>query len=329
MNSGKTNRYFLITGIITFLLGILMTITHIKYGPELVMLGVVLLCLRLIPQIISYFLNSSQEIQSTTYPDFIQSFGITAMIILAALLTIKTKPGLDKLFGNEASMLIRYLLINGIPLWIAYLNRKRITNLTSFNLTLENKIIIPFLVVGALVLIHGIAAPIQSLIPVPEGLRKALLDFGSQTGILTFILLVIAAPVLEELIFRGIILDGLLKKYSPLNSILISSFFFGLSHLNPWQFILGFLLGIFSGWVYYRTRSILPSIIIHATANFSGYLLRVFINHDSIINDSLIQMYGGLTNFILIVVGSIIIAAFCIYFLRKEFERVGSNTSPF
>lgn len=46
--------------------------------------------------------------------------------------------------------------------------------------------------------------------------------------------MVIAAPVLEELIFRGMMLEGLLKKYSPVTSIIISSILFGVAHLNPW-----------------------------------------------------------------------------------------------
>ena len=77
-------------------------------------------------------------------------------------------------------------------------------------------------------LLFGVITPIDSLIPMPEILKKALLDLAGQNGIFSFLLIVIAAPILEELLFRGIILDGLLKNYSPLKSILISSFLFGL-----------------------------------------------------------------------------------------------------
>jgi membrane protease YdiL (CAAX protease family) len=155
----------------------------------------------------------------------------------------------------------------------------------------------------------------------PDSIKKAFMDFGSQTGIFAFFLMVIAAPILEELIFRGIILDGLLKKYSPIKSILISSLLFGLVHLNPWQFVTGLIVGIFSGWVYYRTRSLSFSIIIHAAANLSGFLMRYFIDFDSSMDDTLLEMYGGVTNLILAIVGSVLIVTVCIYYLRKEFER--------
>jgi uncharacterized protein len=151
------------------------------------------------------------------------------------------------------------------------------------------------------------------------------MDIGSQTGVFAFILMVIAAPILEELIFRGIILDGLLKRYSPIKSILISSLLFGLVHLNPWQFLTGLIIGVFSGWIYYRTRSLSLSIIIHASANLSGFLMRCFIDTDSSMDDTLLEMYGGLTNLILVIVGSIIIVTICIYFLKIEFNKQKSE----
>jgi membrane protease YdiL (CAAX protease family) len=97
---------------------------------------------------------------------------------------------------------------------------------------------------------------------------------------------------------------------------------FGLVHLNPWQFVTGLIIGIFSGWVYYRTRSLSFSIIIHASANLSGFLMRFFIDIDSSMDGTLLYMYGGLTNLILAIVGSVLIVTVCIYFLRKEFERL-------
>lgn len=133
--------------------------------------------------------------------------------------------------------------------------------------------------------------------------------------------MVIAAPILEELIFRGIILDGLLKKYSPLKSILVSSFLFGMVHLNPWQFIAGLLIGIFCGWVYYRTRSLLACIIIHFAANLSGFSVRFFIDIEAHMDDTIFEMYGGITNLIAVIFVSIIAITTCIYVLNKEFEK--------
>jgi membrane protease YdiL (CAAX protease family) len=229
---------------------------------------------------------------------------------------------LNKLIGKEASMFIYYLFSIGIPFLIVNSIRKISTGDHSFNLTIENKRIIPFLMAGTIALLFGIISPIGNLIPMPESIKKAFMDFGSQTGIFAFSLMVIAAPILEELIFRGIILDGLLKQYSPVKSILISSLLFGLVHLNPWQFVTGFIIGIFSGWVYYETRSLTLSVIIHATANLSGFLLRYMIDIESSMDDSLIEMYGGVNNLIMVVVGSMVVVTICIYYLTGAFNKM-------
>ena len=255
------------------------------------------------------------------YPNVVQSFGITGIVILGMLLFAPVNLMLNKLVEKEASMLIYYLLSIGIPFWIVYLIRKKKTGVDSFNMTIENNRIIPFVIVGTIALLFGIITPIGDLIPITESFKKILMDSGSQTGIIVFFLMVIAAPILEELIFRGVILDGLLNKYSPTKSILISSLLFGLVHLNPWQFVTGFIIGIFSGWVYYRTRRLSFSIIIHATANLSGFLMRYLIDVDSYMNYTLLQKYGGWTNLLLAILASVLIVVVCIYYLRKEFER--------
>ena len=255
------------------------------------------------------------------YPNIPQSFGITGIVVSGMLLFSPVNLVLNNLIGKEASMLVYYLFAIGIPFGIVYSIKKNKTGNNSFNFSIENRRAIPSIIIGTIALLFGIITPIGNLIPMSESIKKALIGFGSQTGVFSFILMVIAAPILEELIFRGIILDGLLKNNSPTKSIMISSLLFGLVHLNPWQFIAGFIIGIFSGWVYYRTKNLLLSIIIHASANLSAYFMRYFIDIDSSMDDTLLEMYGGLSNLIMAIVGSITIVSICIYFLNKAFNN--------
>ena len=46
--------------------------------------------------------------------------------------------------------------------------------------------------------------------------------------------------------------------------------FFSLMHLNPWQAFPAFFGGLFLGWVFYKTQSIIPGMIVHATINAGG-----------------------------------------------------------
>ncbi len=93
-------------------------------------------------------------------------------------------------------------------------------------------------------------------------------------------LLVVAvgfAPVLEEIIFRGIIMKGLINKgWNPWKAIALSSIIFGLIHGNPWQFIGAGCLGFVLGVVYYRTKSLLLSMLLHAFNNLLACLFSIF-----------------------------------------------------
>lgn len=262
-----------------------------------------------------------EENLKKSYPGIAQSFIITGIVILGTLIFAPVGLLLNEVTGKEAAALIYYLLSMGIPLWIVSYIRKRKANLSSFNIHFQNPRILVLIMVATIALVFGIISPLSDLIPLPESMKESLVDAANQKGMLTFILMVIAAPVLEELLFRGIMLDGLLKKYTPVKSIVITSLLFGIVHLNPWQFVAGFIIGLFIGWIYYETKSVAYSIIIHATANLCGYLLRVFSDADSLINNSFAEMYGGMANLIVISLGACVIIFICIYFLGKEFRE--------
>jgi uncharacterized protein len=135
--------------------------------------------------------------------------------------------------------------------------------------------------------------PIVNLIPMPDWLYRIFAQLLGEQSLSTFIMLCVAAPILEELIFRGIILQGFLKNYSPQKAIIWSSVLFGLVHLNPWQFIPAVLLGIFIGWIYWKSRSILPCIFIHFVANSSSYFSSFFIDIESTKNLTTQELIGN------------------------------------
>jgi membrane protease YdiL (CAAX protease family) len=75
------------------------------------------------------------------------------------------------------------------------------------------------------------------------------------------------APVIEELIFRGVIMHGLMRNYSKFTAVFVSALMFALFHLNPWQFPATFILGLVLGILMLRTRNIYLCILGHAINN--------------------------------------------------------------
>lgn len=93
----------------------------------------------------------------------------------------------------------------------------------------------------------------------------------------------VLGPILEEMLFRGAITRELLKHYKPMNAILISGLIFGLFHINPAQVLPAMLIGFVLAWLYWRTKSIVPGIVIHIINNsLSCYLSVAYPNKDSL-----------------------------------------------
>lgn len=84
---------------------------------------------------------------------------------------------------------------------------------------------------------------------------------------LGIVCIAVLGPILEEFLFRGAITKVLLKTYSPVKAILISGLIFGVFHLNPAQVVGACLSGFLFAWLYYRTGSLVPCIMIHVLNN--------------------------------------------------------------
>lgn len=102
----------------------------------------------------------------------------------------------------------------------------------------------------------------------------------------------ILAPVSEEMVFRGAILRRLLSCYaSPWLAIAVSAVLFGLVHGNVPQFVHATVVGLFLGWVYWRTGSILPGLVVHWANNLTAFLVCTFSPEG--MDASLPEIFGG------------------------------------
>lgn len=81
---------------------------------------------------------------------------------------------------------------------------------------------------------------------------------------------VIAAPIAEEFIFRGILMNRLYNKYGLIKSIIFSSLVFFVMHINPNPMLL--CLGISCSILVYKYKSLMPSIILHMCNNLYTFM---------------------------------------------------------
>lgn len=173
--------------------------------------------------------------------------GICDVLIIFICLKISKKifPGKNKEFNESKSkfllkksmvscicMILGFVLVKSVIIsnWILYLHIVPSKNV--FNTYMQNATIINTIVISIQVIIIG--------------------------------------PIIEELIFRKILLGKLLEKFSnrPIKAIVYSALIFGIIHLNIIQGVAAFGGGIILGLIYYYTKSIKATIFAHILNNF-------------------------------------------------------------
>ena len=106
---------------------------------------------------------------------------------------------------------------------------------------------------------------------------NALMTYATESNmIVTFLYMVICAPILEEYIFRKLIVDRTVK-YGQGAAIVLSGLMFGLFHGNLNQFAYAFLLGMFLAFLYVKTGDLRVTIGLHMCINFMGAVVSVLL----------------------------------------------------
>lgn len=108
--------------------------------------------------------------------------------------------------------------------------------------------------------------PISSAIPLSKSMEEAF-GKGLEKDIFSFVAVAISAPVLEELLFRKIIIEGLEHNYGARKAIFWSAILFAVFHMNVWQGVSAFGMGLILGWLYLKSRDIWLCIFVHSFIN--------------------------------------------------------------
>ena len=119
-----------------------------------------------------------------------------------------------------------------------------------------------------------VAEPAATILPdMPAYLEEALKSLTNGPLWASLLSVSIFAPLFEEWLCRGLVLRGLMNKMNPAGAICISAAFFAILHMNPWQAIPAFILGLLFGYVYYRTGSLKLTMLMHCVNNTMAVIL--------------------------------------------------------
>jgi membrane protease YdiL (CAAX protease family) len=245
---------------------------------------------------------------------FLGSLLITSLLL--------TSSEYDYTFTIKLGMLVGELLLP-VPILIwTVKNRSGLLKTVRMN-SVSRKTISSAILVGAGITI--IADELDrisgSLFSIPDDFFVELKTLMSITDITSFVyvtgLVVIIAPLIEEMVFRGFFQRILEYHFKNTRiAILISALTFAVFHFNPWWALQILLIGIILGYVAWKTGSIVASFILHAINNAAAVW---FINQQE---KSLewYEMNGHVSPFILI------IGAVLFYSGIKLLIKTGNNS---
>ncbi len=156
------------------------------------------------------------------------------------------------------------------------LKRSEVTLLESFG----RKINAPTVYLAAILLVFGSSIVISELVNVTRifvdtgAYAEIVQGMASENFLAIFVVVVVLAALLEELIFRAFIFRGLYQNYGIKFALFFSSLLFAVVHFNILQGFSAFLFGLLLGWLYWKFKSLLVPIFAHGLNN----LLAVIFN---------------------------------------------------
>jgi membrane protease YdiL (CAAX protease family) len=175
------------------------------------------------------------------------------------------------------TMIPMYLI--GMPLLIFLLSRVPAQKIEKRKMKVGHWFLAFFMCYALMYVSNLIGQVITTIIGALKGslVQDAIVEVATSLDpIICFIFMVLFAPVLEEVIFRKLLVDRMVK-YGEGVAIVVSAFMFGMYHGNLNQFVYAFSLGLFFAFIYVKTGKLIYTILLHMVINFMGSVAGVFI----------------------------------------------------
>ncbi len=229
--------------------------------------------------------------------DKVNYFGVTKSIaVIAASIVIIVAVSILFTLLEMNNFMVTYAIAMGLSVLAAIRLYKNSMGDFKLDINIRFLMIAPLVMVLPILLQFGLLSHLIALIPMPDFVLEMFEGLMDQNPTHLFIAVVILAPILEEILCRGIILKGLLKRHSPWKAIIVSSILFGVLHLNPWQFVSAFGIGMIAGWVYWKTKNLLLPILIHMANNLFFTWFGNYFGSEYTLDTPMIQVFGSAAN---------------------------------
>lgn len=212
------------------------------------------------------------------FPTWVDLFAVVGIFVLSSLVGSLVAVVAMRLRGAEEltpDLTLIYYIIQMLPaiLYVIWLRRK-----AGLSVGLHfgvRRIHLPMLLWGVVVLLASsvVLEPLLLLFPAEE--YQGVTDMVGLGG-WAVLSVVVCAPLLEEILFRGLVFESCRERFGSGAAVLISALMFGIIHGVAVQIINAFVVGLIFGYIYLRTHSLLSVIILHAINNGIAYISLAF-----------------------------------------------------
>lgn len=187
----------------------------------------------------------------------------------------------DLLSSTSYALLIVMIpmYVIAMPVMALLIKRVPAVTLPKKHMTFGQWLIAFLMCYGAMYVSNYTGLILTQLISILKGspVTNTMLEVATSSNLwVNLFIMVLCAPVAEELIFRKLLIDRL-AQYGEGVAVLFSGLMFGLFHGNLNQFVYAFVLGLCFGFIYVKTGNIRYTIGLHMLVNFLGSVLGVAI----------------------------------------------------
>lgn len=212
---------------------------------------------------------------------------------------------LEAIMGEAMMMTLISGVLVLVVFWLAFLIRKKKFFEEVAIRPIPVKGILPVIALAAC--FNVITSVVISYIPWPESWMESYMASSSaiDNSVIAWITAVVMAPVLEEIVFRGLMYTRLKKGLPIIAAAIITSLTFGTVHGTIIWAVYTFIFSLVLIWVFERFQSLTACILLHMAYNLSGMAL------------GLIPEEAGFLVIILFIAG-IVLA----YFMYKQIVKI-------
>lgn len=237
-------------------------------------------------------------------------FGIRHSGVEEELLT----ENFNEMISSQTLIAIVYAAIFSMMVYyvISRSRKENILKVCSFKKIDKKNILISIIGGISFLFINAFLVSLISRINIFSQYMRSFEEFSDtifSTDILLMILSIgIIAPIIEEIIFRGLIFRELKKTMSITSVVIIQAVLFGIFHMRIIQMIYATILGLFLGLVFIMIKSIWAPILVHVCYNLTSVLISTYGQ------DTIFMKYHNY----FVIISFIIIATIIIYLIKNR-----------